>query len=285
MTIEEVLREVIIAIYSRHRLAKLLILKGGSAMRMFDDLSSRLSFDADFSIEEPLEQVAPVKKEMKKCLIAQFAGHGFDLIDFHFDRRPKVAKKHLPEWWGGWACEFKLVARKHRGKSLDAKRRYALKPEPSPSPKITIDLSEHEYCGKRRTKIVDGSKIQAYAPEMLVLEKLRAVCQQHPEYPYRQQSKNRARDFYDIYMLTLEADKDFIARCEHHLKFVFAAKEVGLWLLRSLWDDEDFIDEFRRGFALVKDAVSGSVEEFDTYLEHVRFLVKDICPELPPKPD
>lgn len=283
MTIEEVLREVIIAIYGSPRLAKLLILKGGSAMRMFDDLRSRLSFDADFSIEKPLKQVAPVKNEMKKCLTSQFSDHGFDIIDFHFDRKPKVAKKGLPEWWGGWACEFKLVSRKHRGKSLDVKRRYALKPEPSPSPKITIDLSEHEYCGKRRTKTVDGSKIQAYSKEMLVLEKLRAICQQHPEYPYRQERKNRARDFYDIYALTIDTSREFIDRCKQHLKAVFDVKDAGLWLLRALWDDPDFIDEFRRGFELVKNTVSGKVEDFDTYLEHVRFLVQDICPDIPEK--
>lgn len=285
MTIEEVLREVIIAIYSSPQLAKLLILKGGSAMRMFDDLSSRLSFDADFSIEESLEKAAPVKKEMKRRLIARFSEHGYDLIDFKFDKKPKSIKRGFPEWWGGWACEFKLVSRKHRGKNLDAKRRYALKPEPSPSPKITIDLSQHEYCGKRRTKMVAGSKIQAYSKEMLVLEKLRAICQQHPEYPFRQQRKNRARDFYDIYLLTVEASEDFVARCKHHLKAVFAAKDVALWLLRSLWEDEDFVDEFRRGFELVKDTVSGNVEHFDTYLEHVRFLIKDICPDIPDRPE
>lgn len=285
MTIEEVLREVIIAIYSSPRLAKLLILKGGSAMRMFDDLRSRLSFDADFSIEKPLKRVAPVKNEMKKCLTSRFSAHSFDIIDFHFDRRPKAENRDFPAWWGGWRCEFKLVSRKHRGKSLDAKRRFALKPEPSPSPKITIDLSEHEYCGKKRTKTVDGSKIQAYSKEMLVLEKLRAICQQHPEYPYRRERKNRARDFYDIYALTIYASGEFIARCKQHVKAVFAAKEVGLWLLRALWDDYDFIDEFRRGFELVKNTVSGKVEDFETYLEHVRFLVQDICPELPNKPE
>jgi hypothetical protein len=285
MTIEEVLKEVIIAIYSSPRLARLLILKGGSAMRMFDNLSSRLSFDADFSLTAPIKKATPVRKEMQKCLSTQFGGHGFDLIDFKFDKKPKVVKEGFPEWWGGWACEFKLVSRRHRGKGLDAKRRYALKPKPSPSPKISIDLSEHEYCGKRRIKTVAGSKIQAYSKEMLVLEKLRAVCQQHQEYPFRQQRKNRARDFYDIYVLTVDANEEFIARCKRHVKGVFGAKDVGLWLLRSLWDDDDFVDEFRRGFELVKNTVSGNVEHFDTYLEHVRFLIRDICPDIPDRPE
>ena len=284
MTIEETITEVIIALYSSSKLAKLLILKGGSAMRMFDDLSARLSFDADFSIEETLTDASPVKREMERCLKRRFAHHGLDLIDFSFQKRPKVVKKDFPEWWGGWACEFKLVSRKHRGKSLEAKRRNALVPERASSSRIKIDLSEHEYCGKRRSKTIAGSRIRAYSQEMLVLEKLRAICQQHPNYPYRQQSKNRSRDFYDIHALTTDASEDFLARCKHHVKPVFEAKEVGMWLLRSLWDDEDFIDEFRRGFELVKDDVSGKVDDFDTYLEHIRFLVQDICPELPEKP-
>ena len=280
MTIEELLRELIIAIYSSPRLAKLLILKGGSAMRIFDHLSSRLSFDADFSIEEPLERMTPVIKEMETRLTARFSGLGYDIIDFKFQRKPKAAKKVFPEWWGGWACEFKLVSRRHRGKSLDAKRRYALKPEPSPSPKITIDLSEHDYCGKRRTKTVADSRIQAYSKEMLVLEKLRAICQQHPSYPYRQERRNRARDFYDIHSLTVDTSDTFIRCCRQHVKAVFLAKEVPLRILNALWDDETFIDEFRRGFAQVQDTVHGRLNEFDAYLEHVRFLIRDIIPEI-----
>jgi hypothetical protein len=284
MTIEKILREVIIAIYSSQQLAKLLVLKGGSAMRIFDGLGSRMSFDADFSIKKPLKTASPVKREMERRLKARFSQHGYDLIDFRFDRKPKVVKKGFPKWWGGWACEFKLVSRKHRGKSLDSKRRNALIPESANSSKIKIDLSEHEYCGEQRTKTVEGSRIRAYSPEMLVLEKLRAICQQHTEYPYRQQGKHRARDFYDIHSLTVDVSEAFTDRCKRHLKHVFEAKEVGLWLLRLLWDDEDFIDTFRRDFSLVKDTATGTVQDFDTYLEHVRFLIQDICPDIPEKP-
>ncbi len=157
-------------------------------------------------------------------------------------------------------------------------------PAGSNSPKIRIDLSEHEYCGKQRTKTVRGTKIRAYSREMIVLEKLRAICQQHPEYPYRQQTKNRARDFYDIHGLTLDSSEEFILRCQHHLKAVFAAKEVPLWILRALWDDSAFVDKFRLGFDQVKDTVHGQLDAFDVYLEQVRFVIIDICPDLPKRP-
>jgi predicted nucleotidyltransferase component of viral defense system len=281
MKIEDVITEVIVAIYSRPTLSKLLILKGGSAMRMFDDQTARLSIDADFSIEDMLTDSAPVFREMKRSFADTFSLHGFDLIDFYAIRKPKKLGQGFPEWWGGWACDFKLVDKKHRNKTKETRRRNALIPEGSNSSRIKIDLSEHEYCGKRRTKTIRGSRIQAYSPEMIVLEKLRAICQQHPEYPYRQEMNNRARDFYDIHCLTVEASDAFIQRCQRHLKAVFAAKEVPLWILGALWDDDAFVDEFRRGFDQVKDTVRGRLDEFDVYLEHARFLIQDICPDMP----
>lgn len=281
MKIEDVITEVIVAIYRSPTLAKLLILKGGSAMRLFDDQAARLSIDADFSIKDMLAENDPVFREMEQTFDAAFSQRGFDLIDFHAKKKPKKRGEGFPEWWGGWACDFKLVDKKHRDKTEETRRRNALVPEDSNSSKIKIDLSEHEYCGKRRTKTIDGSKVQAYSPEMIVLEKLRAICQQHLEYPYRQQSKNRARDFYDIHCLTVDPSDEFIRRCQRHLKAVFAAKEVPLWILGALWDDDAFVDEFRRGFDQVKATVRGRLDEFDVYLENARFLIQDICPDMP----
>ena len=284
MKIEDVITEVVIAIYGSPRLASLLILKGGCAMRMFDEQNARLSIDADFSIKGVLTNADPIFREMEHCFVARFSTFGFDLIDFGAARRPKKHRRDFPEWWGGWACEFKLVDKKHRKKTMETKRRNALIPEGANSPKIQIDLSEHEYCGKQRTKTIHGIRVRAYSREMLVLEKLRAICQQHPDYPYRQQARNRARDFYDILSLTEDTSDEFIRRCQHHLKAVFEAKAVPLWILRALWDDDAFIDEFRLGFDQVKNTVRGRLDEFNTYLEHVRFLVRDICPDLP-EPD
>jgi len=284
MKIDEVITQAIVSIYSSSALSELLILKGGSAMRLFDDMDSRLSIDADFSLKDRLTDSNRVFKEMSRCITKAFRAHGYDLLDFKASRRPRKIRKGFPVWWGGWACEFKLVDRKHRQKSLETRRRNALVPEGSNSPRISIDLSEHEYCGKQRAKMLHGTKIRAYSREMLVLEKLRAICQQHPDYPYRQETENRARDFYDIHSLTIDIDDGFIRRCQFHMGAVFGAKEVPLWILHALWKDDAFIDEFRRGFDQVRDMVRGPVDSFDVYLEHVRFLLKDICPEIPERP-
>jgi len=284
MKIEEVITEAIVSICGSTMLSQLLILKGGGAMRLFDGLDARLSIDADFSVKDTLADSDAVFEEMSRCLSKAFRVRGYDLLDFKATRRPRTRRKGFPVWWGGWACEFKLVDREHRQKSLKTRRRNALIPEGSNSPKIAIDLSEHEYCGKQRAKVLHGAKIRAYSREMLVLEKLRAICQQHLDYPYRQETRNRARDFYDIRSLTIEIDDEFVRRCQFHMGAVFRAKEVPLWILRALWEDDAFVDEFHRGFDQVRDVVRGPVASFNVYLEHVRFLVKDICRQIPERP-
>jgi hypothetical protein len=140
-----------------------------------------------------------------------------------------------------------------------------------------VEISKHEYCGKKRTKTIQGVKIFGYSRELLVLEKIRAICQQHPDYAYRS-SKNRARDFYDIYELTANTDDGFISRCSSQIEKVFHAKEVPLKILTSLWE-VDFINEQRLGFDEVKDTVTGKIRDFDVYVEHLRFFVRDIYPE------
>lgn len=278
MNINDVINEAIIAIYESKQLADLLILKGGSAMRLFDKQNTRLSIDADFSIENKLADSESVFNTMRQHLVSRFKTHDLHLIDFTAQKKPKRRQQGFPEWWGGWSCEFKLVDKEYNALPLETMRRYALVPAGANSPKIKIDLSEYEYCGIPRTAMLKGITIRAYSREMLVLEKLRAICQQHPEYPYRQQAKNRARDFYDIYYLVTDATNRFIQYCKDHLETVFNSKEVPLHILGALWNDDSFIDGFRRGFTQVKDTVSEPLQEFDFYLESTRFFVLDICP-------
>ncbi len=278
MNIEEVITETILAMYQSSDLASCLFLKGGSALRLFDHQTSRVSIDADFSIESAIDDADHFFNTMHLCVDSRFERLGFDVIDFKPKRKPATSPANRPDWWGGWACEFKLVGQMHRDKTHRTKQRNALIPDGANSPKITIDISEHEYCGARRTRIVNGIKILGYSRELLVLEKLRAICQQHPDYEYRL-SKNRSRDFYDIFELTTDMDDAFVNKCMHHLAKVFAAKEVPLGILKALWSEE-FIDEQRRGFEQVKDTVRGKVYEFDVYVEQIRFLVLDVYPAI-----
>lgn len=278
MKIEEALTMTIVGIYSSTAVSHNLFLKGGSAMRIFDDLTSRLSIDADFSVDKKIENDKIFFGSIKSSVGAKFRKMKYDIIDFKWKKRPRTRRPKLPDWWSGWECEFKLVSFDHRGKSNLTKTRNALIPEGANSSKIKIEISEFEYCKNSRTKTIQGVKVLGYTPELLVLEKLRAICQQHPDYEYTL-TKNRARDFYDIHELTVHSDDGFANRCSKHIKNVFDAKGVPLKIMSSLWD-EAFVDEQRRGFDEVRDTVSGDVYDFDKYLEYLRFLVKDIYPQV-----
>src|SRR5512139_2563698 len=126
MKIDEVITQTILAIYKNEELANRLFLKGGSAMRLFDKLTSRLSIDADFSLENTIDHEKQFFNAIKAKVKESFKKLKFDIIDFNWGRRPKNLSKDRPDWWGGWFCEFKLVAFSHRKKPLTAKRRNAL---------------------------------------------------------------------------------------------------------------------------------------------------------------
>lgn len=67
------------------------------------------------------------------------------------------------------------------------------------------------------------------------------------------------------------------------IEAVFAAKQTPLWILCEIENDDDFANDFQRGFDQVKGPVSGPLHGFEVYLEHVRFLIRDICPNIPPR--
>jgi hypothetical protein len=64
---------------------------------------------------------------------------------------------------------------------------------------FTVDLSKYEYTAPKVSAQLDHYTIYVYTPEMISAEKLRAICQQMPEYsPMRHPGSPRARDFYDL---------------------------------------------------------------------------------------
>jgi hypothetical protein len=277
--IEDVIDESVLAVFKDPILARQLVLKGGSALRLLDHERSRLSIDADFSIPGSIRSEAPYFARLERALSRRFKPLGYHLLDFRHTPRPKQRKPELPKWWKGWLCEFKLVAPEFLDLPLESRRRHALIPEGSNSSIIEIEISEHEYCGAERKRTIRGVVVHGYTRELLVMEKLRAICQQHPDYRFRS-SKNRARDFYDIYTLSRTLNEGFVRRCRKHLSPVFAAKEVPLTLLNAVWD-EDFLSVQRGGFSQVVDSTRGTLLDFDVYVEHLRYLILQVCPDMP----
>jgi len=89
MKIDEVITQTIIAIYRVPELSTTLFLKGGSAMRLFDNLTSRLSIDADFSIKGQIEDDKTFFNAIQSNVGTRFRELKFDIIDFKWRKKQK----------------------------------------------------------------------------------------------------------------------------------------------------------------------------------------------------
>lgn len=275
MHIKDILELELIGIFSDPYLSKHVFLKGGAALIFLEKIDERKSTDVDLSTPDSIkDHEKTFFARIEKVLEQEFRKHNYDVIDFKYYRKPKE-RRGRPEWWGGWNCEFKLCADEHRNLSHERRRKRALIPEGTNSSKIEIQISEHEYCGRTRGKTIKGVKINGYTRALLVVEKLRAICQQHPDYKYRMR-RNRVRDVVDIYHLTKDnQDERFLKECKTELPKAFAAKEVDTAFLEALFDGE-FVDMLRAGFPQVEDTLKGKAYPFDTYVEFLRAFVRKI---------
>jgi hypothetical protein len=102
---------------------------------------------------------------------------------------------------------------------------------------------------------------------MIAIEKLRAICQQMPEYPHTGNKKPRASDFYDIYQVLTTCGID-LGTDENQalIRHIFGAKEVPLGLLGKISRERHF---HRQEWRAVIDSTSGTLQEFDFYFDFV----------------
>jgi hypothetical protein len=102
---------------------------------------------------------------------------------------------------------------------------------------------------------------------MIVIEKLRAICQQMPGYLLNPAKRGRARDFYDIHLLVTAKGIDLTTNENVKLlREIFQAKDVPLDLLGSIRDDHEI---HRIDWPSVRDSVSPRLGEFDYYVDFV----------------
>jgi hypothetical protein len=192
-----------------------------------------------------------------------------------FGERPECADPKIPRFWGGYRFEFKVIeTTKFEQLSSDrqALRVNAVDVGPGSQKTYRIEISKWEYCKpKRRTEIEDYT-VYVYTPEMIVVEKLRAICQQMPEYAKfigTSSRTARARDFFDIYA-AIEHFAIDLARKENLqlLRDVFLAKEVPVNLITKITDYREY---HRPDFAAVQSTVKRGVKlrDFDFYFDYV----------------
>jgi hypothetical protein len=129
-------------------------------------------------------------------------------------------------------------------------------------------LSKFEYTKGKIAREIDNFDIYVYAPEMIAIEKLRAICQQMPDYHLNRIPRARARDFYDIHLIVTETGVNLpSAENKDLLRHIFEAKEVSLDLLQLIAEQREFHrpdwDSVRLSIA------SDGLMEFDFYFDFV----------------
>lgn len=130
-----------------------------------------------------------------------------------------------------------------------------------------IDLSKCEYTEGKAEHEIGHFTVYVYTPQMIAVEKIRAICQQMREYPHTGNKKPRARDFYDIYHVLTTCNIDL--RTEENqilLRHIFEAKQVPLSLLGNVPRERHF---HRADWQSVIDTTSGELHDFDFYFDFV----------------
>ena len=283
--LDEIKKLAVTAMFSDDDLLERLVLKGGNAINLIHRISTRASYDVDFSMPGDFseQEKNSILSRLEALLKTTFRPAGLEIFDVRMEETPKGLSADLADFWGGYAVEFKAKNRagyEQFAGDLEALRKHALKLGKGDSPRFSIDISKHEYtAGKERHELF-GLRIFVYSPEMLVCEKLRAICQQMPEYgpvvKRRRAGAARARDFLDIHTLVVQRDLDMTTRENRELlRHIFLAKRVPLFLLGRMGRYR----EFHRGdFPAVKDTVKPGVklEDFDFYFDFVLKLVSSL---------
>jgi hypothetical protein len=182
---QKIKKLVIIAMFSDDALMERLVLKGGNALDIIHRVSARASVDVDLSIDGDFtsEERLALRGRIEKALRDTFRPEGYQVFDVKLEERPPGLTADLEDFWGGYGIEFKLIELnryEELKENIDVLRKNAV--QLGQGPKFSIDISKHEYTAEKKQFELDGFAVFVYTPEMIMCEKLRAICQQMPEY-------------------------------------------------------------------------------------------------------
>jgi hypothetical protein len=270
----DVRRIAITAVFSDDFLFERVVLKGGNALAIVLAMGARTSLDLDFSIESDFEDLADVALRLEKALQNRFEAAGVIVFDFKFERRPSTERAGQDQRWGGYVASFKLAdsaRHKELAGDLPALQREATLVGPGQQRVFTIDFSKYEYTKGKLATDLDHYRIFVYTPEMIAIEKLRAICQQMPEYTLNRTPCPRARDFFDIHLILTTTDVDLCSSTNLQItRDIFAAKDVPLYLLQFIEPQREF---HRPDWDSVRISTKQPLQDFDFYFD---FVLKEV---------
>lgn len=271
----EIRQLIVIAIFSDDVLVEHLVLKGGNALELAHGVIERGSLDIDLAMQEDFSELGDIEERFLRVLREQFEPIGYCVFDYQFGPRPQKLGPHKPPTWGGYLVEFKLISKERSAElqnDLERMRREAHTIGPGQQRKFRIEISKYEHCADKVTVDLNGHPIFVYSPEMCVLEKLRALCQQLQEYtPTEGTKRPRARDFFDIYSTVERLAMDLETPENLELcRNIFAAKDVPLSFLAKIDSTREF---HRPDWDRVRMVVPKKMQDFDFYFDYVVSLV------------
>ena len=275
--INKIKRLSIVAMVQDDELLETLVLKGGNALDIIYNISSRGSMDLDFSIEHEFKpgEISSVRDRIFDALKKVFNEHGYTVFDIDFFEKPSSNDPKIPDFWGGYGIEFKIIPTAQyaaMADNVENLRRNATVVGSGQQKKFIIDISKFEYCEQKKQVEVDNYAVYVYSPEMIVFEKLRAICQQMEEYTKifgKSHISGRARDFFDIYTVLEHFSISLTSPNQLELlKKVFAAKRVPLKLLGCI---PKYRELHKSDFPSVESTVRKGVKlnSFDYYFDYV----------------
>jgi predicted nucleotidyltransferase component of viral defense system len=270
MDLAQIRRAVIVAMFSDDVLMEQLVLKGGNALALIYRWGQRSSLDIDLSIEGDFVDLTDTRERIFNVLRKKFDSMNCIIFDERFEVRPATGVLPNGSKWGGYVTEFKLIEKYRHAElkgELDEIRRHSVITGPLQRRTFRIELSKHEFCEGKAEVELDDHSVYVYTPEMISIEKLRAICQQMPEYDKRGYKTARARDFYDIHTILTQGKVDLGLTANIKLtENIFAAKDVPLDFIPRIRESREF---HRNDWPSVQAAVAGSLRSFDYYFDYV----------------
>ena len=269
---EDIKKLAVQALFSVDALFDQLVFKGGNALDLVYDLGGRASKDLDFSLPGELPVEEP---QIEEALTTRFSEAGLVVIDFKFEKVGDAPARAHADFWGGYQIEFKVIPmdkQRELGDSKEAWRRNALVVAEGQKRNLRIDISKHEYCEPKGREELGAYFIRVYTPEMIVIEKLRAICQQMPEYLEtlgKPGGTARARDFFDIWIASTACSIDIGSPSNLVLvRRIFDAKHVPVGLIARIGETLEY---HRTDFQSVIDTVRADfdLKEYDYYFDYV----------------
>ena len=280
MNLDVIKKLTLRALMSDEELYNRLVLKGGNALQIVHQIINRSSLDIDFSMEGDFTEVELQGMDAKigKIFDATFSKEGLKTFDVKFIHKPK--KGDIPEW-KGYNIEFKTIDKEKYDtlETDEARRRNAIKIDiTNQSPKFTVDVSAYEYVDEATKVEIDGVVMKVYTLDMILLEKLRALCQTMPEYKTIvstiNPNKKRARDIYDICQI-YDIVGIGIAVKKELLEEIFKSKQVPLSLLKDMEElRERNRSDWETVLADIPEYEKENMEEYDWYFDKVLDITK-----------